>query len=75
MSAFGRSESAMSVMVKAAKIDWSMDGENCAAVPMAPRFGKSALDVLELVPYADAPLRICEFPLGAVKEDKQKEVR
>ena len=75
VSPFGQGESAVSVMVKAAKIDWSMDGENCAAVPMAPRFGKSALDVLELVPYADAPLRICEFPLGAVKEDKQKEVR
>ena len=72
---FGHGESATGVMVKAAKIDWPMDGANCAAVPMAPRFSKSALDILELVPYGEAPLRICCFPLGAVKEDKQKEIK
>ncbi|MBP3410105.1 MAG: glycoside hydrolase family 127 protein [Clostridia bacterium] len=71
---FGHGESATGVMVKAAKIDWPMDGANCAAVPMAPRFAKTALDILELVPYGEAPLRICCFPLGAVKEDKQKEI-
>ena len=75
VSAFGHGESAVGVMVKAARIEWPMDGANCAAVPMAPRFDKSALDVLELVPYGDAPLRICEFPIGAVREDKQKEVK
>jgi len=75
VAAFGHGESAMSVMVKAAKIDWPMDGANCAAVPMAPRFNKNMLDILELVPYGEAPLRICEFPLGAVKEEKQKEIK
>ena len=74
VSAFGHGESATGVMVKAAKIDWPMDGANCAAVPMAPRFAKTALDILELVPYGEAPLRITCFPLGAVKEDKQKEI-
>ena len=29
----------------------------------------------ELVPYGDSPLRICEFPIGVVKEEKQKEVK
>lgn len=72
---FGHGESATGVMVKAAKIDWPMDGANCAAVPMAPRFAKTALDILELVPYGEAPLRITCFPLGAVKEDKQKEIK
>lgn len=74
ISAFGHGESALSVMVKAAKIDWPMDGCNCAPVPMAPHFDKNVLDIAELVPYGEAPLRICEFPLGAVKEEKPKNV-
>ena len=75
ISAFGHGESALGVMVKAAKIDWPMDGASCAPVPMAPRFHKNALDIIELVPYGEAPLRICCFPLGSVKEEKQKEVK
>lgn len=75
VSAFGKGESAVSVMVKAAKVDWPMDGASCAAVPMTPRFNKEMLDIVELVPYGEAPLRICEFPLGTVKEDKQKEMK
>lgn len=74
ISAFGKGESAISVMVKAAKIDWSMDGDNCAAVPMAPKLNKKALDIVDLVPYGEAPLRICEFPIGAIKEEKQQNV-
>ena len=62
-------------MVKAAKVDWPMDDGSCAAVPMTPRFARSALDILELVPYGDAPLRICEFPFGTMREDKPKEVK
>ena len=34
-----------------------------------------ALDILELIPYGDAALRICCFPIGAIKEDKQKEMK
>lgn len=75
VSAFGHGESAVGVMVKAAKVDWPMDDGSCAAVPMTPRFARSALDILELVPYGDAPLRICEFPFGTVREDKPKEVK
>jgi len=72
---FGKgSESPLGVMVKAAKIDWPMDGANCAAVPMVPQFHKKSLDILELVPYGDSPLRICCFPIGVVKEEKQKDV-
>jgi hypothetical protein len=75
VSPFGHGESATGVMVKAAKIDWPMDGANCAAVPMAPRFAREVLDIAELVPYGEAPLRICEFPIGSVKEEKQKEIK
>ena len=72
---FGHGEHSLGVMVKAAKIEWPMDGGNCAPVPMAPRFEKDTLDILELIPYGEAPLRICEFPLGTVKVQKQKEVK
>ncbi len=75
ISAFGHGESAVGVMVKAAKVEWPMDEGSCAPVPMAPRFSRSALDILELVPYGDAPLRICEFPIGSVREDKPKETK
>ncbi len=75
ISRFGVGESAVGVMVKCAKIDWEMDGGSCAAVPMVPKFGKETLDIVELVPYGDAPLRICEFPIGVVKEEKPREVR
>ncbi len=74
VSAFGQGDHALGVMVKAAKIDWPMDGASCAPVPMAPRFAKSTLDILELVPYGESPLRICEFPLGTVKEDKPSQI-
>ena len=73
ISSFGHGESAVGVMVKCAKIDWAMDGGSCAPVPMVPKLNKSALDIAELVPYGDAPLRICEFPIGVIKEEKQKE--
>ena len=72
ISSFGHGESAVGVMVKCAKIDWTMDGGNCAAVPMVPKLNKEALDIVELVPYGDAPLRICEFPIGVIKEEKPK---
>lgn len=75
ITAFGIGESAISVVVKAAAIDWKNDNINCGSIPMAPRFGKDLLDVLELVPYGDASLRITEFPLGAVREEKQKEIK
>lgn len=74
LSAFGHGEHALGVMVKAAKIDWPMEGASCAPVPMAPRFAKNSLDILELVPYGEAPLRICEFPLGTVREDKPSQI-
>ena len=74
ISAFGKGESAISVMVRAAKIDWPMDGANCAAVPMVPKLNKKALDFLELTPYGESPLRICEFPIGVIKEEKQQNV-
>ena len=73
ISAFGNGESAVGVMVKAAKIDWPMDGANCAPVPMVPKLSRSALDILELVPYGESPLRIVEFPIGVLREETAKD--
>ncbi len=72
---FGHGEHSLGVMVKAAKIEWNEDNGSAAPVPMAPRFEKEMLDILELVPYGEAPLRICEFPLGTVRVEKQKEIK
>ena len=69
ISAFGHGESAVGVMVKAAKIDWPMDGANCAPVPMVPKLSRSALDILELTPYGESPLRIVEFPIGVLRDE------
>lgn len=73
ISAFGRGESAVGVMVKSAKIDWPMDGANCAPVPMVPKLARSALDILELTPYGESPLRISEFPIGVLKDGAPEE--
>lgn len=75
ISAFGKGESAVGVMVKAAKIDWPMSGASCASVPMVPQFKRESMDILELMPYGESPLRITEFPIGVIKEDKPKEVK
>ena len=75
VSPFKHGEHAVGVMVRAAAIDWQMNGASCAAVPMAPQLRRDALDILELIPYGDAALRICCFPIGAIKEDKQKEMK
>lgn len=72
ISAFGRGESAVGVMVKSAKIDWPMDGANCAPVPMVPKLSKNALDILELMPYGESPLRIAEFPIGVLHSDAEE---
>ena len=74
VSAFGVGESAVGVMIKAAYIDWQKDGADCASVPMAPKINKESLEILELVPYGDAALRVTEFPMGALKEEKTKEI-
>ena len=72
VSPFKHGESAVGVMVKAAKVEWANDGANCAAVPMVPQLSKKNVDVIELVPYGDASLRITEFPMGVVREEKPK---
>ena len=72
VSPFKHGESAVGVMVKAAKVEWASDGANCAAVPMVPQLSKKNVDIIELVPYGDAGLRITEFPMGVVREEKPK---
>ena len=65
--AFGKGEPAAHVLVKAARIDWPMDGANCAPVPIMPAITEDDITTLKLVPYGHTGLRISQFPMGIVK--------
>ena len=62
--AFGLDEPPVRVLVKAAPVDWRMDGGNCASVPMVPAIREADARVIELVPFGGTCLRIGQFPLG-----------
>ena len=66
-TAFGKGEPAMHVMVKAAHIDWPMDGANCAPVPIMPGVTEDDITTIKLVPYGSTGLRISQFPAGIIK--------
>jgi len=75
VSAYGKGESSVSVMIRTAAVEWGISNGSCGSLPMAPQFRREALDILELVPYGEADLRIAEFPYGSIKEEKQKEIK
>ena len=62
--AFGKGEPPVRVLVKAAPVDWHMDGASCASVPMVPAIDPAKTHVIELVPYGGTGLRIGQFPIG-----------
>ena len=62
--AFGVGEAPVKVLVKAAPVDWPMDGGSCASVPMVPAIRADSAQVIELVPFGGTGLRIGQFPLG-----------
>lgn len=62
--AFGKGEAPVRVLVKAAPVDWPMDGASCANVPMVPQIDDARAQVIELVPYGGTGLRIAQFPMG-----------
>lgn len=68
-AAFGKGEPAAKVLVKAAPVDWPMDGAVCASVPMVPALSEQNTQVIELVPYGSTGLRISQFPVGVVKPE------
>lgn len=47
-----------------APIPWNMREDRPASPPVAPRVEANSARPVTLVPYADAPLRIAQFPLG-----------
>jgi len=55
------------VLVKAVPVDWHMDGNSCANVPMVPTVREKDAQVIELVPFGGTTLRIGQFPLGRGK--------
>ena len=63
-AAFGVGEPPVKVLVKAAPVDWHMDGASCASVPMLPQIRESEAQVIELVPFGGTCLRIAQFPMG-----------
>ena len=69
-TAFGKGEPAAKVLVKAAKVEWPMEGGNCASVPILPAIAADSAETIELVPYGGTGLRISQFPQGVVTEGK-----
>ena len=68
---FGRGEPGVEVLVKAVPVQWPMDGDSAASVPMAPRAASSG-QVLELVPFGDTALRIAQFPVCVERPPRQE---
>ena len=69
--AFGVGEAPVKVLVKAAPVDWQMDGGSAGSVPMVPVVRESDARVIELVPFGGTALRIGQFPLGRGRGDRQ----
>ena len=61
---FGKGEAPVTVLAKAAPVEWHMDGGSCASVPMVPAIREADARVIELVPFGGTGLRIGQFPIG-----------
>ena len=65
--AFGKGESPVHVLVKAAPVEWPLEGGSCASMPMVPVIREEDAQVIRLVPYGGTGLRIGQFPIGRGK--------
>jgi len=67
---FKRGEPPVKVLAKAVPIDWHLSGANSAPIPILPKLDARETYTVELAPFGWTDLRISQFPIGELRQDK-----